>query len=311
MNDPFHQVMLQRCTSYDLSAIAAFTDELGDRLGLAGSLRGKIVLLKPNLISSRGPALACTNGRFIAGVASWFLDQGSRVLVGDSPAFGSAQAVCRTFGIIEALRGLDVKLIDFTSPVKKRLAGGVTVSIAREALECDLFVGLPKIKAHNQMLVTMAVKNIFGIVKGVNKALLHMVHGDSHAEFAGILLDLLALLPHQLHLVDGIEVMHGSGPLDGNPLMLNCIAAARCPVALDTALLAVLELDRIRSPLWQAAVTRDLDGSNAANLRYPLRVPRDFYGSGFISPDNLDGIRFNPWRFFRGLAKRLALRFVG
>ncbi len=311
MNEVFHQVLLQRCTSYNHSAIAACIDEIGPHLFLSGSLHGKIVLLKPNLISSSGPALACTNGRFIAGVAGWLLAQGARVLVGDSPAFGSAQKVCRTFGIAEALKDYDVKLIDFTTPVKRRLAGGVTVSIAREALECDIFVGLPKIKAHNQMLVTLAVKNVFGIVKGVNKAMLHMVHGSSHAEFAGIILDLLALLPYQLHVADGIEVMHRSGPLDGSPLTLGCIAAARCPVALDTALLKMLELDETRSPLWQAAAMRGHSGSTAAYHSYPLLWPRDFHGSGFLPPDTLQGIRFNPWRFLRGLVKRVALKIVG
>ncbi|TKB26683.1 DUF362 domain-containing protein [Desulfopila sp. IMCC35006] len=311
MNDALHQVVLQRCTSYDPLTIAACTDKIGEHLGLSGSLHGKVVLLKPNFISSHGPALACTDGRFIAAVAGWFLDQGARVLVGDSPAFGSAQKVCRTFGIAEALCGLQVKVINFTTPVQRRLAGGVSVSIAREALECDLFVGLPKIKAHNQMLVTMAVKNMFGIVKGVNKAMLHMVHGDSHAEFSEIILDLLTLLPHQIHLVDGIEVMHGSGPLDGSPLMLGCIAAARNPVALDTALLELLELDRTRSPLWQAAAKRGMAGSNAARLDYPLLVPRDFYGSGFLAPYKLQAIRFNPWRFVRGLVKRVAIKIAG
>lgn len=311
MNDLSHKVVLQRCTSYDPFSIAACTDEIGRQLCLAGSLHGKIVLLKPNLISCRGPALACTDGRFIAGVASWFVDQGARVVVGDSPAFGSAQIVCRTFGITEALQDLGVKVIDFTSPIKRRLAGGVTVAVAREALECDLVVGLPKIKAHSQMLVTMAVKNVFGIVKGLNKAQLHMVHGDTHAEFAGIILDLLALLPPQLHLADAIEVMHCSGPLDGKRLALGCVAAARCPVALDTALLGVLEVDRIRSPLWQAAQVRGLAGSNAGELVYPLFTPKDFQGSGFLTPDNLHGIRFSPWRFLRGLVKRVVIKIVG
>ena len=45
----------------------------------------------------------------------------------------------------------------------------MTVTVAREAMECDIFVGLPKIKAHNQMYMTLAVKNIFGIVKGVQQ----------------------------------------------------------------------------------------------------------------------------------------------
>lgn len=56
------------------------------------------------------------------------------------------------------------------------------------------------------MFVTMAVKNMFGIIKGINKAMLRMVHGDGHDLFAGIILDLLSLFPCQLHLADGIEV---------------------------------------------------------------------------------------------------------
>ncbi len=234
------------------------------------------MLLKPNLISSSGPRLACTHGEFVAGAAMWFLAQGAKVLVGDSPAFGSAVKVCQTQKILEALHGLDVKVVNFVSPVTVKLAGGVSVTVAREALECDLFVGLPKIKAHNQMYVTMAVKNIFGIVKGVNKAMLHMVHGDSHDQFAAIILDLMSILPPQLHLADAIEVMHKSGPLDGSCLALDCVAGARCPVALDTALLDLLQLNRNQSPLWRIAASRGLDGSEFDNLCFPSAFTTGF-----------------------------------
>jgi uncharacterized protein (DUF362 family) len=308
MNSRALQVALQRCGSYDRSAIAELIDLMIGHVEPLGSLYGTTVLLKPNLISSNGPGLACTHGGFVAGVALWFLDQGAKVLVGDSPAFGSAVKVCQKQKISESLKGLDVKLVDFISPVRMELAGGVSVAIAREALECDLFVGLPKIKAHKQMFVTMAVKNIFGIVKGVNKAMLHMVHGDSHDRFGAIILDLVSLLPPQLHLADGIEVMHKSGPLDGSPLALNCVAAAHCPVALDTAMLSVLELDQSRSPLWRLAAQRGMDGSDLDKHRYPLLSPRDFYGSGFLAPATLNGIRFNPFRFLLGLMKRVALK---
>ncbi len=299
---------MQKCAAYDRFAIAGLVDVMACKLQLSGSLCGKIILLKPNLISSSCPSFACTHGDFIAGVASWFLDQGARVLVGDSPAFGSGEKVCRTFKIVEALKGMDVKIVHFDTPVRKRLAGGVTVTVAREALECDLFVGLPKVKAHNQMFVTMAVKNMFGIVKGVNKAMLHMVHGDTHEHFAGIILDLVKLLPFQVHFVDGIVAMHRSGPLDGIPLALNCVAAASCPVALDSALLDLLELNKRNSPLWRVASTRGLAAGNYHKLSYPLLSPKDFHGSGFIAPDTLNGIRFNPSRFMRGLLKRIILR---
>lgn len=311
MKTTSHKVVLQSCDSYDRFVLAERIDLSMKHLAPLGSFYGKTVLLKPNLISSSGPRLACTHGGFVAGAALWFLEQGAKVLVGDSPAFGSAAKVCQQQGISAALQGLDVKLVDFVSPVRIKLAGGCSVTVAGEALACDVFVGLPKIKAHSQMFVTMAVKNMFGIIKGVNKAMLHMVHGDGHDRFVGIILDLLSLFPCQLHLVDGIEVMHRSGPLDGSPLTLNCLAAAGCPVALDTSLLDLLQLNRLNSPLWRLAAAKGMAGSDSNNLCYPLLSPQDFYGSGFMPPGTLNSIRFNPLRFLRGLLRRAFLQVCG
>lgn len=308
MNDQGLQVVLQRCAIYGQSAIKAHIDT-AMAVFAENNFHGKVVLLKPNLISSNGPSLACTHAEFIAAVAAWFLDRGARVLVGDSPAFGSAAKVCVRHGIAAALQGMNVKLVEFATPVRKRLAGGVTVAVAREALDCDLLVGLPKVKAHNQMYVTLAVKNVFGIVKGVNKAMLHMIHGDGHSHFAGIILDLLDILPPQLHLADGIMAMHRSGPLDGSPLPLYCIAAAKSPVAMDTALLHALELDPGRSPLWFEAAARKLAGSDGGTIGYPGLVPQHFFGSGFIAPANLNPVRFNFFRFWRGMLRRAVLRY--
>ncbi len=306
MNRPAPAVTLHRCVGYAPREVEAGIDSA--MAGLApGNLRGQTILLKPNLIGS-GAALACTHPRFVAAVASWLLDHGARVLLGDSPAFGSAARVCEKQGITRLLASMDVRLVEFCTPVRKRLHGGVTVTVAAEALECDLLVGLPKVKAHNQMYVTLAVKNLFGVVVGVNKAMMHMVHGRGHRHFAGILLELLDILPPQLHISDGILAMHVSGPLDGRPLPLYCIAAATSPVAMDTALLQALELDPRSSPLWLEAAARDLAGSDHASIRYTSLLPEDFWGSGFIAPMHLNPVRFNPFRFLRGMMRRAMLR---
>ncbi len=307
MNDPSLQVVLQRCAEYDRDAIAAMVEVALLRLGHTGGLHGQIVLLKPNLISS-GPSLACTHPEFIAGVAACFLDHGAKIVLGDSPALGSAARVCEKQGILRALQGMNVKIIDFSTPLQKRLAGGLTVTLAQEAFECDLFVGLPKVKAHNQMYMTLAVKNLFGIVKGVNKAMLHMRHGSTHLGFSGIILDLLDILPPQIHLADGIWAMHKSGPLDGAPLPFYCMAAANSAVVMDTALLTALELDPRRCPLWQVAATRKLEGSDPGSIGYPELCPEAFHGSGFLAPSDLNPIRFDPWRFFKGLVNRAMLK---
>ena len=295
---------MQRCTRYDRSTICGLVDEAVKELDLNTRFNGTVVLLKPNLISAGGVDLSCTHKEFVGGVAAWFLDHGAKVRIGDSPAIGSGASVCEKRGITEALAGMGVEQVDFADSVRKTLAGGVTVNVSRAALECDFFVNLPKVKAHKQMYVTMAVKNIFGIVKGVNKAMLHMVHGGSHERFSGIILDLVELLPPSLHLADGIVAMHRSGPLDGIPLGLNCVGGSTCPVALDTALLELLELEKSKSPLWRIATKRKLPGSYTDKIQFPALSPADFSGRCFEAPEILHAIRFNPFGFLHGMVKR-------
>lgn len=310
-NISFQQVVLEKCTVYDRSLIAGIIHDAAGYLGFTGGFHGQTVLLKPNLISAGGPSLACTHSEFIAGAAIWFLEQGAKVVIGDSPAFGSSGRVCEKHSITAALSGLDLSFVEFTTPVRKKLACGRTVTVAQEALDCDLFVGLPKVKAHNQMYVTLAAKNIFGIVKGVNKAKLHMSTGNSHEQFSHVILDLVPFLPPQLHLMDGIHAMHKSGPLDGVKLPLHCVAASKCSVALESALLDLLGLDKENSPLWSAARNKQLPGSYTENLVYPSLVPSDFHPSGFVAPESLHPVRFSPLRFFSGMAKRIGLTVWG
>ena len=273
-------------------------------LALDRSFAGQIVLLKPNLITGLGSALACTAADFVAAVAIWFLDHGARVRIGDSPAFGTVSGIMNRWGMTAALAGLNVEIDDFSRRSTVVLADGLRLDLATAALECDLLVNLPKLKAHDQMFITAAVKNLYGVVVGSRKAMLHMSHGGSHEQFADLLCQLPDLLPAQVALVDGVEVMHCSGPVNGDLLQLGCIAGGRDPVALDTALLGLLHLPRERSPLWQAAARRQHPGCHWQNLRFPLVQPEDFAGSAFVAPESLDNIRFNPFRFVVSMVKR-------
>lgn len=300
-------VALFRCSDYFRAELAESIQSVLSHLELPCSLTGSTVLLKPNLISSRGPALACTHPHFLAAVARWFADHGARVTVGDSPALGTTSSVMARHGMTELLAGIPVEQVHFRTPVRRTLENGVSVEIAAEALECDLFVNLPKLKAHNQMYMTGAVKNFFGVVVGMRKAMLHMSHGRSHREFSEILLGLPDLLPPHLSIVDGVEAMHRSGPLDGEPLALHCIGGSRCPVALDTALLNLLELPLENSPLWQAAADRGHAGSREAGIRYLGSEPQEFHGAGFAAPAALNPIRFRPLRFMGSVMRRLRL----
>ncbi len=300
-------VCLDHCDSYDSEVLIPLLQVQLDLLTVPADLSGKKVLLKPNLISARAPALACSNPLFVAAAASCFLSRGARVLLGDSPAFGTAAQVLERHGFWTALGGMQVESVSFKTPVKKRLACGITVGVAAEALDCDYFVNLPRIKAHDQMGVTMAVKNVFGIVKGARKAWLHMSHGSSHQDFAEMILDLLQLLPATLGLADGIEVMNERGPMFGSSLSLGCVAASENFVALDRALLAVLEIKKERCPLADMAARSALPGAGLQELEFLQLQPETFGGSGFMAPALLNPVRFRPFRYLGSSWRRILL----
>ena len=308
MTNKTYQVLLSRVESYDHARIKTVVEQARLEFGLQkNQFYGKRILLKPNFISSKAPAHAITDGRFIRGVAEWFIDQGAQVVIGDSPAFGSAEAVIRRHAIHEQIKHLAIEILEFKTPVMRTLSHGVSIGVAEESLCCDVFVNLPKIKAHNQMYVTMGVKNCFGIVCGMRKAMAHMKNGASHLRFADLMLDLTELLPYSLVIADGITGMHREGPVNGDRINLGCMAISNNPVALDTSLLDVLELDHERCPIWQAARKREMAASHRENISYPAQQPSEFYGSGFLAPASINPVPFNPFRFLTSIAKRLSL----
>ncbi|WP_163338335.1 DUF362 domain-containing protein [Desulfopila sp. IMCC35008] len=308
-NDHNRPVYLYPCRDYSSQQLDPAIDLLIK--GILGNYnyRGCTVLLKPNLISSRGPALACTSREFIAGVARWFLEHGCHVKLGDSPAFGSVRSVLERHGIHETLKPLDVEIVSFKTVITRDLVSGASVEIAAEAMECDFLVNLPRLKAHNQVYLTCAVKNYFGTVVGMRKAMMHMRHGSDHSEFSDILVRIPDLFPSSITIMDAVEVMHRSGPLDGDPLRLQVVGASQCPIALDTAVLRMLGLASDDSPLWRAARDMNHPGCFLDNIVYPARNPDEVGEGRFIPPDTLNPIRFNPLRLLSGLMRRLSLAF--
>ncbi len=298
-------VCLRHCGTYSGATLKPLLHEQLDQLGFACDLSSKKILLKPNLISAGAPALACSNPLFVGAIADCFLSRGAKVFIGDSPAFGTASHVLKRQGFSTALSGLAVEYVPFKTRVVKKLSCGIDVGVAVEALDCDYFVNIPRIKAHDQMGVTMAVKNTFGIVLGSRKAWLHMKHGGSRQFFAEMILDLQELLPPTLVLADGIEVMNKRGPMKGSSLQLECLAAARSCVALDRAMLEVLEIDKTRIPLAMAAERQRVKGANMKELDFPQKAPADFAGSGFRIPAKLIPVPFQPFRFLRSSLKRM------
>ncbi len=298
-------VALLSCKRYDRSVIKAHINRICQASSFTVA-RSSQVLLKPNLISGKGhDGLACTHPEFVAAAAEWFVDQGAKVMVGDSPAFGSARKVMVAIGLTEALAGLPVQIVDFSEPRRVRLASSIQVGIATAALDCDVLVSLPKIKTHVQLGMTMAIKNYFGTVVGMRKPLIHSRFGDVGNAFEALLIDLLEVLPDGFSLVDGVVAMQSTGPIHGIPHALGVIAGSTNPVAVDTAIMAITGIEPEMLPLWRESRRRNLPGVLAKNISYPLGRIEDVQADGFRLPGQLKPISFHPWRLLTGGVKRI------
>lgn len=301
-------VALARCGTYDARLLAETINEVWRAAGAPASLRSVQILLKPNLISARAGPLACTDGRFILAVADWLLDQGARVTVGDSPAFGTAQSVLRKIGCLDELRRRGVRISDFNTVTDVTLSSGVGAKLAADALDCDLLVNLPKVKAHAQVRVTLAVKNYFGCVAGMRKALWHMIHGGRAGKFESLIAALPVVLPDGMTLIDGILAMHGTGPILGEPYALGITACSSNPVAADRAMLEIIGVKPQASPVMRVCAEAGLGGCRLDELSFPLLPPGELRASGFRVPEDLSPIRFDPLRFLQGGCRRILLR---
>lgn len=301
------QVAIIQCPGYDRRAMKEHLAALAAAVGFRLSA-GSRVVLKPNLVSGHGHnGLACTHPEFVAAAAEWCLDQGARVAIGDSPAFGRAPAVMRACGFAASLKGLPVELIHFGTARQVRLACGEQLTLAAEALDCDALINLPKLKAHSQTLISLAVKNYFGTVKGFGKALLHQKLGEDEQAFCRMLVDLLAVLPGGISFVDGVQAMHREGPMRGEMFPLAMMAGSINPVALDTAILLLLGINPERSMIWRETARRKLAGAGPEELAFPLLQPREVPAHGFLLPSALQPIPFRTLQVFSSLVKRVRL----
>jgi len=299
-------VLLERAGDY--SRAAELVPGLLDRV--LPDVSGARVLLKPNFVAQRSAHLCCTHPAVIAAAARHCLERGARVRVGDSPAFGTAQAIARATGLTDLLRPLDIPVITLSRGVRVK-SGTVTVPVSADALESDLILNLPKFKAHSQMRFTGAVKNLFGCVTGVRKAWLHALHGDKGERFPEMIRGLAEVLPATVHLMDGVVAMHRTGPIAGDAFELGFLGACGHGAALDAAAGMVLRETPERLPVWRECLRAGMPGADVAELAFPRLGPEDFDAAGFLLPETLKPESFRPDVLLKSLVRRAWLTRFG
>ncbi|MCC8181203.1 MAG: DUF362 domain-containing protein [Planctomycetes bacterium] len=237
-----------------LDAVAHVLHPLG---GMAAFVNpGDQVLLKPNLLFGRHQDKAInTHPEMVRAVATLARQAGAgRICIGDSPGYGSARAAARGCGILAVADELDLELVEFT-PVENidHSRSFPRLELAEQLLNADVVINLPKLKTHGQMLMTMAVKNMFGAVPGARKFQWHYRAGRDRELFARVVNDIAAAVRPQLSILDGVVGMDETGPSSGRARPVGVVAASADPWAVDAVMMDMVGIDRERLPVLAAA----------------------------------------------------------
>jgi ferredoxin len=116
------------------------------------------------------------------------------------------------------------------APLSSRFTDRALVS--RAVIEADYLISLPKLKTHCLTLITAGVKNMYGILVGAEKARFHYL-GRTKEGFSELLVDVFAVRPPDLTIIDAVCAMEGDGPSQGTLRRLSLILAGDNAVATD------------------------------------------------------------------------------
>ena len=298
----FFRILEYESTFLD-TAVAMTLEECGLKVN-----PGTKVLVKPNLVSSKNP-LACTHPNVTLSLCRYLKDCGAQITVADSPGYGSAAQVSKAIGMTDGLKKMGLKPKSLGRPTPLKLSFGETIGISRDALESDMIISVPKLKAHGQFVVTGAVKNLFGTVVGFRKAYAHTRFGETPGLMEKMIIEVVKSMPLAFNLMDAIYPMHESGPINGKPYSMSLLAGSTNPFALDTALYMLLGLSPKRILLWRETAAQQIYGYNPDHIKYVIEPPDDFDTTDFKVPQQLSPMEFEPVRFVKGRIKSLFSRF--
>ena len=214
---------------------------------------GRTVVLKPNVFAPR-PAPTTTDPRVVVAVGELAREAGAgRVIVAEGRSISTAKyrteanstrGCFQAVGMMEAVEaaGFDIVYLEEDEFREVEVPDAQvlrTVHLPRTILEADVFINLPVMKIHSLTTVTLAIKNLHGIVSDYDKLYQHCYRDLA---LARKLTDLLRIRRIDLNVIDALVGQEADHAADGRPVEMGLIMAGTDAVALDAVAGAVMGL---------------------------------------------------------------------
>jgi uncharacterized protein (DUF362 family) len=212
-------------------------------------LRGKRVVLKPNLVEYHRDKVINTHPHIVAAVVELCRREGAaEVVVAEGPGhWRNVEYLVAASGLGDVLRHYKTPFVDLNhdEPCKRlnlgRLTGLEHLYLAQTVATAEVLISLPKLKTHHWAGATLSLKNLFGTLPGIcygwPKNELHWRGIDNS------IVDIAATRTPDLAIVDGIVGMEGDGPLNGTPKAMGVVVMGCDLPAVDATCCRLMQLD--------------------------------------------------------------------
>ncbi|MDR0316365.1 MAG: DUF362 domain-containing protein, partial [Treponema sp.] len=280
------RVGIERCDSYDPEELyrslkaAALAADFPDATG-------KTVLLKLNIVMDAAPEKAVTtHPAFLAAVIRLVREWGaSRILAGDSPGLQTPNFTARSSTLGDTAIKNGAEWVDFTRskleldcPEGKIQRHFTVTGVLRET---DWVISLPKLKTHQLMYFTGAMKNTFGLIPSVAKSPYHVRYPTTEA-FASMIVDLNVAVKPMFAFMDAVTAMEGPGPSGGYPRHIGLVLASANLLAMDAAASSIVGYPPEKIPVNREALSRQIWLKNFSEIEYPLLKPEEVKVHDFV-----------------------------
>ena len=214
----------------DAEAVLGMVRRAIDLVGGIDSVvaKGDTVALKPNVVtgklSGRG---VTTDPRIIEALLKLAFEGGAgEVLIVEGSGYGTPTSeALELSGMIEVAErnGASVIDVDEDEVMEVEVPDPLIldeIPVSRSFYEADVRVNVPVMKTHDQMLMTLGMKNMKGVIQKPSKRLFHRIG------LAKAIVDLNRAVPLDLTVVDAIHAMEGLGPSFGEIVEMDMVLAS-------------------------------------------------------------------------------------
>lgn len=311
-----NKISLVPCKTYSQQEVSNAIDKTFSYFGGIEYIvkKGDRVLLKPNFLKASSPReCVITHPIVIETVARKILEAGAVPIIGDSPAFGSIKNIASYAGIDTVARSLGIKIIELDKPRKVSIECGgrkFLLTVSGKALDADLIINLPKLKAHVQLLYTAGIKNMYGCVSGKRKVWRHFMAKNDLEWYADMLIANYQLVKPSFTILDSIMAMEEKGPTGGLPKDVSLIVGGRDCVALDRVVAELLSVNPQNVPVLRAAERLQTGEQDLSRIEIVGSELSSVRIEDFLLPE-LKPIGFDIIRVIKSIMKHQLLKLFG